>query len=101
METHGTDQWMGASGRAQRPRDSPFVGGAGLREPCAAETSSNTKDGNCLWVSAKLRCYSLPRAAVTADHTLVAENNRNVCFTVLEARCLKPRCQLGHAFSEG
>lgn len=63
------DQWMGAS---------LFVGGAGLREPYAAEMSSNTKDGNWLWISATPRCCSLPRAAVTDDHTLVAENNRNV-----------------------
>ena len=69
---------MGARGRAQCLRDSPFVGGAGLREPYAAETSSNTKDGNCLWISAMLRCCSLPRAAVTYDHMLVAENNRNI-----------------------
>ena len=77
-ETEGADQWMGASGRAQCPRDSPFVGGAGLQEPYAAEMSSNTEDGNWLWSSAMPRCCSLPRAAVTNDHMLVAENNRNV-----------------------
>ena len=66
-------QWEGAVSERQ-----PVCGRGRVTRAICAEMSSNTKDGNWLWISAMPRCCSLPRAAVTDDHMLVAENNRNV-----------------------